>query len=169
MALVPSINQNAANITFNSIIYGAEPSVLTPVSLASGFAYTAMGSLIGTSLASPGSSYFLFDETDATQQLYGITYDEWFNSVAFAGSQAPFTFTGNIATTAGSIYVPTVGNIAGSNGLNPYLATSVITGVSVNANNLTIGSAVRGTGLPANSTILAILSATVILVSGNEH
>lgn len=165
--LTPGINQNAASIKFSEIIYGAEPVVVQSVSLASGFSYNALGSLIGTPVASPGSSFVLFDSTDETQMLWGVTYDTWVNTVDVAASLTPINFTGNIATTAGNLYTPTVGNITGSNGLTPNLAQSVITGVNVNANNLVLGARITGVGIPAGSTIIQILSPTVIVISGN--
>lgn len=167
MALTPAINQNAANITFPSIVYGAEPAVIPQVTLASGFTYRAMGSLIGTPISTPGSSYFLYDSTDNTQELWGITYDTWLNANNLAAALAPFTMTGNISTAAGSISTPTVGNIAGNNGLNPSLARSVVTNISINTSLLTLGARITGTGIPANSTILQILSSSAIVISGN--
>jgi len=131
MALTPAINQNDAYVSFNEITWGAEPSVITQVKLDTGFTYAPLGSMIGTPIATPGSSYFLFDSTDDTQSLFGITYDKYLDASAFALAQTSFTFTGNIATTAGSVTVPTVGNIAGSNGLAPQLASSVITGCRI--------------------------------------
>ena len=237
MALNPAINQNAASIKFPEIIFGAEPAVLQSVQLNSGFLYQK-GSLIGTNMTF--TEYFLYDSTDVTQLLFGVLYDDWVNTPAFAASQAPFTFTGNISTNAGNIgntttvnftanthssttidnisvntniipigsavsgpgipvgaTVATIvssssitisaaatatatavslsatatgvieGNIVGNNGNDPVLATSVITGISINTAALTIGAQITGTGLPTNATILSILSPTAILIVGN--
>lgn len=173
MAYVPNINQKAASTSFKRIHLGESPSVKKQVALASGFSYNAMGSLIGTPVASPGSSFFLFNATDATQMLWGITFDTYSNSVDLAGSLTPISMTGNISTATGQILnssgviTPVVGNIAGSNGATPSLARSVITGLNINANNLVLGASISGTGIPSGSTIVQVLSSSAIVISGN--
>ncbi len=87
------------------------------------------------------------------------------SAAAFTISNAATSTVTNLTltlTTSGIV----VGNIPGSDGSTPVLATSVITGITSTA-GLVVGALVTGTDIPANSTILEILSSTAILIANN--
>lgn len=70
----------------------------------------------------------------------------------------------SLSSTASGIIV---GNIVGNNGFDPKLGISIITNSSIDTATLTIGATISGTGLPANSTIINILSPTAFVITGN--
>ena len=93
-------------------------------------------------------------------------------TIATIASASSFTIS-NAATTSVTnnplvitTSAITVGNIAGNNGVDPSIAMTVITGIT-STSNLLVGALISGTGIPAQSTILEILSSTAILVANN--
>lgn len=143
-----SIALGNAGQTYVQNITGTTNSSTTITNVSINTAGIALGTVLSGEGIVPGTT------VTATPSATSLTI-----SVATLTSVAGVAIA---ATTSGIIK----GNIPGSNDVNPYLPTSVVTGIT-NTATLVIGALVSGTGIPAQSTILEILSPSAILIAGN--
>jgi hypothetical protein len=153
--------QDIASISFPVIYFGSKPYCNAyNLKQISGFTYKN-GAMIAT-WADPltrGTEYFPYDSLAVDDQnkplhsLIGILLDDLID----VRKQAPSTlsFVGSISTVAGSTNPISVGNINASSSFSPNYESSVVTGVT-NIGQLKVGMTITGTGIPLNTSIVAI-------------